>query len=99
MNRKGGPNRKSRDKLKISTKLKGKIKLRKILQSFKIGDKVQLIADGNEYKGRFPLRFYGKIGIVKSKKGRSYLVEMNEGGKKKTFIVLPIHLKKIKVKK
>ena len=97
MNRKGGPRRKTRNKLKRPAKLKRKISIRSILQRFKAGDKVQLLADASMQGGMFPLRFYGKMGVVKSKQGRAYLVDMNDRTKKKTFIVHPIHLKKIKV--
>jgi|TARA_B100002003_G_C14024265_1_gene493895 large subunit ribosomal protein L21e len=99
MNRKGGPRRKTRNKLKVPTKSKGKISIRKILKTFKIGDKVQLVADGSVQGGMFPLRFYGKNGVIKAKQGRSYLVDMNDRTKKKTFIVRPVHLKRTKVNK
>ena len=94
MNRKGGPKRKSRNKLKRETKDKGKINIKRFLQSFKQGEKVQLLADPRYQKGMFPLRFYGKTGIIESKKGNSYYVDIKDGSKKKSFIVHPAHLKK-----
>ena len=98
MNRKGGARRKTRNILKRPKKSKGKVSIRKILQPFKVGDRVQLLADSSMQGGMFPLRFYGKMGTISSKQGRSYLVDMKDHKKEKTFIVHPIHLKKIKVK-
>ena len=74
---------------------KGKVTIRKIFQSFKTGDKVQLIAEPSHQKGLFALRFYGKKGTIKSKKGRSYYVKIKDGNKEKLQIVHPVHLKKI----
>ncbi len=95
MNRKGGPRRKSRQKMSKKANKKGKINIRGFLQTFKEGDKVQLVADSSYQRGMFPLRFYGKNGIVKSKQGRSYYVTINDQNKEKSLIVHPIHLKKI----
>ena len=97
MNRKGGQRRKSRSKLTRDNNQKRKIPIRKILQTFKIGDNVQFIADSNMQNGMFHLRFNSKRGVIKAKKGRAYLVEIKDGSKKKIFMVQPIHLKKIKV--
>jgi large subunit ribosomal protein L21e len=95
MNRKGGPRRKSRSKLRKHPSEKGKISIRRYFQTFKEGDKVQLIADSSLQKGLFPLRSYGKRGIVKAKQGRSYQIMIKDGGKEKTFIVHPLHLRKV----
>ncbi|TKJ17898.1 50S ribosomal protein L21e [Candidatus Woesearchaeota archaeon B3_Woes] len=95
MNRKGGPRRKSRQKLTGKIRKRGKINIRGFFQSFKEGDKVQLVADSSYQRGMFPLRFYGKMGVVKSKQGRAYYVAITDQNKEKSVIVHPIHLKKI----
>ena len=95
MNRKGGPRRKSRQKMSKKPGERGKLRIKAILQSFKEGDKVQLVADPSYQKGLFHLRFYGTKGIVKSKKGNSYYVDIKDGNKEKSLIVHPVHLKKL----
>ena len=45
-------------------------------------------------KGMYHSRFYGKMGVVKGKKGRCYEVMITDGSKQKTLIVHPVHLKK-----
>jgi len=98
MNRKGGPRRKTRNILKKEKGNRGKISIRNFFQSFKEGEKVQLLADSSIQKGCFPLTFYGKIGIIKSKKGkRAYEVEIRDKNKIKSFIVGTAHLKKFEV--
>ena len=95
MNRKGGPRRKSRQKMRKPAGEGGKISIRKYLQSFKEGDNVQLVAESSNQKGLFPLRFYGKRGTVKAKRGLSYEVEITDQTKKKIFLVHPTHLKRL----
>ena len=94
MNRKGGPNRKVRSKLTRESGEKGKLSIRRFLQSLKIGDRVKLMAEPSIQKGRFPLRFYGKSAVVKAKQGNAYMVSIKDHDKEKSFIVHPIHLKK-----
>ena len=99
MNRKGGPRRKSRSKLTKTAGTKGKISIRGFFQKFKEGDKVQLVADSGLQKGMFPLRFHGKKGTVTGKQGRAYFVKIKDQTKEKSFIVHPLHLKRVKVVK
>jgi len=95
MNRKGGPRRKSRQKMTKKPGQKGKIKIRNYFQNFKTGDKVQLVAEPASQKGLFALRFYGKKGVIKSKKGSSYYVTIKDQNKEKSVIVSPVHLRRV----
>jgi large subunit ribosomal protein L21e len=95
MNRKGGLKRKSRQKLTRPKKDKGKISIRKHLQTFKVGDKVQLVADPSYIKGLFNLKFYGKIGTIQGEQGRSYKVHLKDQKKEKSLLVHPVHLKRV----
>ena len=75
---------------------KGKINIRGLLQSFKEGDRVQLIADPtNQKKGLFNLKFYGRMGIIKGKQGKSYKVAVKEQSKVKEILAHPVHLKRL----
>lgn len=65
----------------------------KFMRTFKTGDKVVLYPEPSSQKGMpFP-RYKGRAGVVRGRRGRSYLVEIMNGGKKKTIISRPEHLK------
>jgi ribosomal protein L21E len=96
MNRKKhGLRRRSRNKLTQEKFEKGKIHLKRFLQTFEIGDMVQLLPDAQVQKGMFHLRFYGKKGIVAAKQGRAYKVTIMDHDKQKSFVVNPVHLKRM----
>jgi len=88
----GGVRRKTRHLMMKSHRSKGKISLAKYFAQFNIGDKVVLKAEPAVQKGVFHLRFYAKIATVTGKRGACYLVEIKDGGKRKSLIVHPIHL-------
>lgn len=92
----GTTQRKTRDKFKLHYRQRGKISISQYFQTFNAGDYVHLKINSNVQKGRFFSRFYGTTGIITGdKKGRCYEVEINDGGKAKSFYVHPIHLKKV----
>ena len=90
----GGFRRKTRSKLKKNKRNKGKVSLRRFLQSFNEGEQVQLVAEPAYQKGMYFPRFHGKIGTVVSQKGRCYTVKIKDGNAEKTLIVHPVHLRK-----
>jgi len=83
-------------KKKIRTK--GKLQLSRYFQEFEEGDNVAVVKELS-LKSNFPSRLQGRTGIVKDKKGNSYIVEINDQNKPKEFIMEPIHLKKIEFMK
>ncbi len=95
MKRIGGNRRKSRAKMKIPLKERGKLYIQKFLQSFDVGQKVLLKAYPSHQGGLFNLRYYGKIAKVVGEQGKCYKVELKDGGKLKMFIVHPVHLIKV----
>lgn len=78
---------------------KGKISLSTYFHSYKPGDKVVLVLDVSEAKGKFPEQFHGKIGTIKKKQGRAYVVEFLNGKVVKKIITTPAHLKPVKTRK
>ncbi|MEM4195288.1 MAG: hypothetical protein QXY05_03185 [Candidatus Anstonellales archaeon] len=62
---------------------------------FKVGDKVALDPKPYFESGIPHRRYKGRTGEIVGKRGNSYEVEILDGGKKKRFIVLPLHLNKI----
>lgn len=74
---------------------KGKIKLSKYFKKFQNGEKVAIVRDLG-VKASFPRRIIGNSGKIIDSRGSHKLVEIKEGNKTKTFIIHPIHLKKLK---
>ncbi len=95
MKRVGGARRKSRYKMKKSISEKGKLPIKKYLQTFEEGDKVLLKAFSSYQKGIFNLRFHGKVGEVQGRQGDCFKVQIKDGDKKKTCVVHPVHLARI----
>ncbi len=90
-----GAHRRSRKRLAIPKGKKGRIELRKALQSFKNGERV-LIAPAAYFQKNIPhRRFFGISGVVVQKKGKAYTVEVIQGSAKKTVDLLPVHLRKL----
>lgn len=67
----------------------------KYLQEFKKDQRVVISPEPSSHKGMpFP-RFRGKVGKIIGKRGKSYIVEIKVGKKKKLIISRPEHLRKI----
>tara|TARA_Y100000310_G_scaffold345856_1_gene471544 strand:- start:20351 stop:20599 length:249 start_codon:yes stop_codon:yes gene_type:complete len=73
---------------------KGKIKLSEYFKKIKDGAAVSIVVEsGVNYS--FPKRINGKSGKVLGSRGKFKLVGLKDGNKIKTFIIHPIHLKKL----
>jgi len=92
----GGPRKKARHKLKKNYRDRGKISLRRYLQEFKVGDRVYLVVEPAVQKADFHMRFSGKAGVIKGKRGNCYEVLIKDIKKEKLLIVHPVHLKSAK---
>ena len=94
VDRVGGFRRKTRSKLRKSVRTKGKFSLVRFFQKFKENDKVYLKAEPAFQKGMYFPRFHNAAGIIRSKQGSNYYVEIKDGNKTKQILVHPIHLKR-----
>ena len=92
--RTGGSRRKTRSKLKKNIREKGKISICKYFQKFQEQDRVRLNAEPGIQKGMYFPRFHNKTGIITGKQGDCYELQIKDGGRIKTLIVHPVHLKK-----
>jgi len=90
--RKKGYQMNTRALLRRSPRERGKTTLRKILQSYGEGDKVVVNIDSSVHKGMPHRRFHGRVGVVMSKRGRSYVVHVTQGDATKEIIIRPEHL-------
>ncbi|HLD97871.1 MAG TPA: 50S ribosomal protein L21e [Candidatus Nanoarchaeia archaeon] len=76
---------------------RGKVRFSEYFKELKEGDKVALKKE-QSFPANFKERMQGKTGTIIGKRGRNYVVEVNDFKKKKVFIVPPIHLKRIYLK-
>jgi len=74
---------------------RGKLQLSRYFQELKEGDSVAVIKEAS-IKSSFPKRLQGKTGVIKGKQGKVYITIIKDQNKEKTFLIEPIHLKKIK---
>ena len=73
---------------------KGKLKLSRYFQKFKMGDRVSVVRDVS-LQPMFPTRIQGSTGIVIGERGNANLIRICTQGKEKQFLIKPVHLKKI----
>jgi large subunit ribosomal protein L21e len=74
---------------------KGKLKLSDYFKKFEEGESVAIVKELG-VRAAFPTRIVGKSGKIKGSRGRYQIVELKDGNKTKTFIIHPVHLKKLK---
>ena len=86
--------RKTRHKLTLHYRQRGKLPLSQYFQEFKEGDKVNLKINSSVQTGQFYPRFHGLTGVVTGKRGFCYQVKIYDQNKEKKLFVHPIHLKK-----
>ena len=74
---------------------KGKIRLSRMFQELKQGERVAVKRELAERAG-FPEKIQGKTGMIEGRKGKAYIVKIAVGKGSKKFIIKPVHLKKLK---
>ena len=88
-----GPMKGTRNKLSNKPRERGTSPPQRAIQEYEEGQKVHLKTDPSVQKGRFHPRFDGHTGEVVGKQGSAFKVEINDGGKIKTIITKPAHLR------
>jgi large subunit ribosomal protein L21e len=88
-----GPLEGTRNKLRNDPRERGTSPPQRAVESFDEGDKVHLRIDPSVPDGRFNPRFNGHTGTVEAQQGRAYRVTIVDGGKEKTLVVKPAHLR------
>ena len=74
---------------------RGKLQLSRYFQELKEGESVAVVKELS-INSNFPKRLQGRTGKIDGKRGRNYIVKIKDQSKEKTFLIEPIHLKKIK---
>lgn len=80
---------------KKDIRTRGKIQLSRYFQEFKKGDLVAIVREPS-VPFQTPLKFQGRTGTIKERKGKACLIKIKDENKEKTLLIKPIHLKKIK---
>ena len=73
----------------------GKISLSRYFQKFNENDRVTVIRDLSLHP-KFPKKLQGRSGVIIGKRGKFYIVKINDLNKEKTYIIHPVHIKKLK---
>ncbi|MBV0923369.1 MULTISPECIES: 50S ribosomal protein L21e [Haloarcula] len=89
-----GPLEGTRDKLKNDARERGTSPPQRSVEQFEEDEKVHLKIDPSVPDGRFHPRFNGLTGTVLGEQGTAYKVEIVDGGKTKTVIAKPAHLRR-----
>ena len=67
--------------------------LSRMLASYEVNSKVNIVIEPSVQKGRPHRRFHGKTGLVLEKRGQAYVIQIKDGGSMKKIIARPEHLK------
>ncbi|HID17615.1 TPA: 50S ribosomal protein L21e [Candidatus Bathyarchaeota archaeon] len=86
---------KTRSLLRKKPRERGKINLSRLLHDYEINNKVLIDINPSVHKGMPHRRFHGKIGVVREKRGRSYVVEVKFGREIRKVAIRPEHLRPI----
>ncbi len=73
---------------------KGKLSLSSYFKKIETGTDVAVVIE-KSVRAAFPKRIQGKSGKIIGDRGRFKIIELNDGNKKKKFIIHPVHLKKL----
>ncbi|MCD6240723.1 50S ribosomal protein L21e [Candidatus Bathyarchaeota archaeon] len=82
----------TRSLLKKSPREKGKLGLSRLLHEYQPGEKVIIKIEPSVQKGMPHKRYHGKVGVIKERRGRAYVVSVTQGDAVKEIIVRPEHL-------
>lgn len=74
---------------------RGKIPLSKYFQKLEKGDSVAVVLE-RSLTSNVPKRMQGRTGVIKGKQGDFQVVNLKDQSKEKTYLIHPVHLKKIK---
>lgn len=78
-----------------SLRTHGKVSLSNYFQEFDEGDRVAVVQELSLHP-KFPQKLQGRAGIIIRKRGSCYVVEIKDLNKTKTYIIHPVHLRRLK---
>lgn len=78
-----------------NVRTKGKIQLSQYFKKIENGSTVAVVGE-QSIPSSYPQRIVGMCGTVTGSRGESKIIQINDGNMSKTYIIHPIHLKKLK---
>ena len=93
MSKSRGFRKKTRSLLKKKPRERGKLGLSRLLRTYEPGEKVVIKIDPSVHKGMPHRRYQGKVGVIVSKRGSAYEINVTQGDAVKEVIVRPEHLR------
>lgn len=76
-------------------RMRGKFSVVEATREFPLGCKVSILINPTIVKGQPHHRYHGRVGIIREKRGRAYVVEVRDGGKIKKLVVGREHLRMV----
>jgi large subunit ribosomal protein L21e len=89
-----GPLEGNRNKLRNKPRERGTSPPQSAVEEYEEGEKVHLRIDPSVPEGRFDPKFNGATGTIEGQQGQAYTVAITDGGKPKTLIAKPAHLRR-----
>ncbi|HIK01713.1 TPA: 50S ribosomal protein L21e [archaeon] len=74
----------------------GRFSIAEALKKLSDGARVVVKLNPSVHSGMPHPKYHGQQGIVEGRRGRAYLVSINDGNKNKTLLARPEHLLKVK---
>ena len=93
MRRSHGTRNRTRHKLRVRPRDRGKVTITSTMRTFAVGSRAQVIMDPRLHKGMPHRRFQGLTAMVTGTQGEAVVVEVHSGNKLKTLVVRPEHLR------
>jgi len=90
-----GGRRRTRNVLRRRARERGLSPITRALQKFDVGERASVNLDPSEHRGQPHVRFQGRTGVVAAARGKAYVLDVLDGGKRKQIIVRPEHLRKM----
>jgi len=88
------PGRRGKTRYKISKK-GPKVSVSDIMNTFEIGDRVQVVIDASYHSGLPHKSFHGLSGTISAKRGEAYEIELKQGKQDLTVVTTAVHIKKL----
>ena len=93
-----GKGYRARTRKKLRKRLREKFTVTRFIQTFQPDQRVIIDPDPSSQKGLPHVRYKGKVGTIKEKRGRAYVVGVKIGRKEMKVITRPEHLRPLEVK-
>lgn len=77
---------------------RGKVQFSEYFKEIADGSRVAIITEAS-FPASFPKRMLGRTGVVVGTRGKFKIIKANDGNLEKTFIIHPIHLKRLESNK